>query len=295
MKCRLPLHLPHTEQLMERINFVINSTNHTYVISESQNFELGEKEVLSGSKTDLTYGQRWYEDGFTSFDFLNETDFKSLYRGLTDCVKRIISNELNIDTDKFILERYHDWVTSDEMHLKIVSKTRDLFPEDFHFSTTDLVKKFEKFLGFRLTDVDPRKNKQLHVIVRINRPGSNDFNPPHKDVYEVFDGDVELSPFINMWIPVCGVTEKSSLPIVPKSHLLSENRILRTRKGAEIAGNKYRVRLIREWDGSNELVRAKVGYGEVLCFSPYLVHGLAVNEEVNLTRVSLEFRLFKQQ
>lgn len=279
---------------MEKVNFIVNGSSHSYSIPDSQNFELGAEVVLSGRKTDITFDQPWYEEGFTSFEFLNDTDFESLYQGLRDCVKKIISEEINIDTDKFVLEHYHDWVASDEEHLKIVSRTRDLFPEDFHFSTVDLVKKFEKFLGFSLTDFDPIRNKQLHVIVRINRPGSNDFNPPHKDVYEVFDGDVELSPFINMWIPVCGVTEKSSLPIVPKSHLLAENRILRTRKGAEIAGNKYRVRLVREWDGSNELVRAKVSYGEALCFSPYLIHGLAVNEESTLTRVSLEFRLFKK-
>jgi hypothetical protein len=280
---------------MEKINFIINSGRHSYSIDGSQHFEFGKDEILSSGKTDLTYGQSWHQDGFTTFEFLNETDFQKLYQGLTDCVKKIIADELNTNTDGFELERYHDWVSNNTDHLKIVSRTRDLFPSDFNFATADLVKKFEGFLGFSLTDVDPVKNKQLHVIVRINRPGSNDFNPPHKDVYEVFDGDVELSPFINMWIPVCGVTEKSSLPIVPRSHLLPESKILRTRKGAEIAGNNYRVRLVREWNGSNELIRAEVGYGEVLCFSPYLVHGLAVNEESNLTRVSLEFRLFKQQ
>jgi ectoine hydroxylase-related dioxygenase (phytanoyl-CoA dioxygenase family) len=58
-------------------------------------------------------------------------------------------------------------------------------------------------------------------------------------------------------------------------------------------GNQYRVRMIKSWDGKNDLVRSKVKYGQVLIFTPHLVHGLATNEEQDKTRVALEFRLFK--
>jgi ectoine hydroxylase-related dioxygenase (phytanoyl-CoA dioxygenase family) len=134
----------------------------------------------------------------------------------------------------------------------------------------------------------------MHIIVRINRPHSNDYNPPHKDIYEGVDGENYIPLFINFWIPICGVTEKSSLPISPASHLIPENQILRTFDGAVVAGNKYRVRMVKEWAGKNTLERAKVTDGQVLVFSSHLIHGLAINEEQDLTRVALEFRLFKK-
>jgi ectoine hydroxylase-related dioxygenase (phytanoyl-CoA dioxygenase family) len=37
-----------------------------------------------------------------------------------------------------------------------------------------------------------------------------------------------------------------------------------------------------------------IDYGEVLIFSSHLVHGLAINEESDTTRVALEFRLYKK-
>jgi ectoine hydroxylase-related dioxygenase (phytanoyl-CoA dioxygenase family) len=101
--------------------------------------------------------------------------------------------------------------------------------------------------------------------------------------------------FLNFWIPIAGVTEKSNLPLAPKSHLINENLVLRTFEGGEIEGNKYRVRMIKSWNGESTLTRSKVRYGEVLIFSSHLIHGLAVNDEANKTRVALEFRLFKSE
>ena len=85
----------------------------------------------------------------------------------------------------------------------------------------------------------------MHIIVRINRPKSSDFNPPHKDIYEEVDKNNYIPPFINLWIPVAGVTMKSSLPMVPGSHILNENEILRTFDGSVVDGNPYRVRMIK--------------------------------------------------
>lgn len=129
--------------------------------------------------------------------------------------------------------------------------------------------------------------------MRINRPLSNDYNPTHKDVYERVDNYNYVPKYINFWIPIAGVTEKSNLPLAPKSHLINENMIHRTFEGGKIEGNKYRVRMIKSWNGDNSLKRSTVKYGEVLIFSSHLIHGLAINEETDKTRVALEFRLFK--
>jgi len=261
----------------------------------SPEFRFGKDETLSGNGTDITFGQPWYERGYQAFRFLDDKEFADLKAGLTCCIGDLIAKELGIANDGFQLDKYHELVRTNERHFKIVSRTRDLFPEDFNFPLTAMIGKFQDILGSKLSDINPHSGRQLHIIVRINRPGSNDFNPPHKDIYEELDGpDHYIPQFINLWVPIAGVTERSSLPVAPSSHLLPESQVLRTFEGGVISGNKYRVRMIKEWGGSNRLQRAKVGDGEVLFFSSHLVHGLAVNEEEDATRVALEFRLFKR-
>jgi hypothetical protein len=200
---------------------------------------------------------------------------------------------LGISTENFSLEKYHHFVKENADHFKVVSKTRDLFSEDFNFPILEMLPKFEAILGFKLSDIDPRSGEKLHIIVRINRPKSNDYNPPHKDIYEEVDKNDYIPPFVNLWIPIAGVTENSSLPIVAGSHKIPESEIERTFDGGVVEGNTYRVRMIKNWGGSHTLERAKVTYGETLFFSSHLIHGLAVNEENDLSRVALEFRLFK--
>jgi hypothetical protein len=58
-----------------------------------------------------------------------------------------------------------------------------LFAADFNFPVEELIPRFEKIIGVGLTDVNPLTGKVMHIIVRINRPKSNDFNPSHKDIY----------------------------------------------------------------------------------------------------------------
>ena len=79
---------------------------------------------------------------------------------------------------------------------------------------------------------------------------------------------------------------------MPQSHTYNEDKIIRTNKGANF--NQYKVRLIKSWGGKNKLIRVPINYGQILVFSSHLVHGLALNNEQNKTRISLEFRLFKK-
>lgn len=258
----------------------------------NQNYCKGQNIVLSNSQNDIVYGQEWYESGFKVVNFLSHEDFLGLRNMVSDTIQKIIEKELKIKILDFDINRYHEFVNNDSDHLKIVSKTRDLFHSDFSDSLIYLIKNFEQILGFYLTDTRKNDGHKIHIIIRINRPNSNDFNPPHKDVYEALDSGNPFN-FVNFWIPISGVTSKSSLPIVPKSHLIPENKIERTLIGGTLGTNKYRVRLIKGWDKKNTLIRSNINYGEVLIFSPFLIHGLAINQEKNKTRVALEFRLFK--
>ncbi|MCP9770814.1 hypothetical protein EGI22_23160 [Lacihabitans sp. LS3-19] len=278
---------------MPTTEFAISNKTYNVSIDGCPEFSSGIENVLSNEDTDIVFHQPWYNKGYASIDFLTNDEFSFLKEGLTASVKKIVEEELNISPEGFTLETYHHFVKSSEDHFKIVRKTRDLFSADFNFPIEEMKPKFEKILGFELTDVDPKLGEKLHIIVRINRPKSNDFNPPHKDIYEEVDKNNYIPPFVNLWIPIAGVTENSSLPMVPCSHKLKESEILRTFDGGVVEGNKYRVRMIKEWGGSKTLERAEVKDGQVLFFSSHLIHGLAVNEEEDLTRVALEFRLFK--
>lgn len=279
---------------MDIAKYIIDDKAYEMNITGSSKVFSGKNEILSDKKVDITYDQPWYSNGYKSLPFLSETEFAHLKKGLTDCISRILLTHIS-NLSNFSLEQYHKFVTTDDLHYKVVTITRDLFPEDFNFPLDSMMAKFSKLLGFELTDIDPDTNKQLHIIVRINRPGSTDFNPPHKDIYNVYDEEKRIPRFVNLWIPVCGVTTKSSLPLVASSHLLSEKKILRTFDGGVVSGKKYRVRTILEWDGSNKMTRPLTNYGEVLMFSPNLIHGLAFNGEDDQTRISLEFRLFKKE
>jgi ectoine hydroxylase-related dioxygenase (phytanoyl-CoA dioxygenase family) len=147
-------------------------------------------------------------------------------------------------------------------------------------------------LGHKVSDIHPDTGKRAHIIVRINRPRSYDFNPPHKDVYEHWDAKSHVTPFVNFWVPIAGVGKESALPVVPGSHLLNEDKLLRTVEGGVVAGRKYHVRSVVSWDGRNDLTRVTIEDGEVLVFTPYLVHGCALNGQDDKTRVALEFRLY---
>jgi ectoine hydroxylase-related dioxygenase (phytanoyl-CoA dioxygenase family) len=104
----------------------------------------------------------------------------------------------------------------------------------------------------------------------------------------------DYSNCINLYIPVCGSNENSSLIIIPGSHLWSESRVERTVSGALINGVKFNVPAVTNIEGSFEVIRPSPESNEVLVFSPYLIHGGAVNLNKDTTRISIELRLWKR-
>lgn len=260
----------------------------------NEDISVGDEIIISNEVTDLSFRQDWYQDGYKIYEIFDENEFGSIYSGIESAVASIIGQELNLSVSDFSLTDYHKFVHSDADHYKVVSRTRDLYSEEFNFPILDNVGKLGGLVQTQLTDVNPNTKQKTHIIVRINRPNSFDFNPPHKDIYEAYDNHIALDGgFMNFWIPICGVTKRSSLPIVPGSHLLAESGIERSLSGALVGGNRYRVNLILQWGGLNQLTRANLKQREVLCFSPHLIHGLAINQEPDQTRVALEFRLFE--
>ena len=97
-----------------------------------------------------------------------------------------------------------------------------------------------------------------------------------------------------IWIPLIGVTEKNTLPIAPRSHLLPESKILRTKAGSTINGVNYSVNSIKSWADSSSLTKIPLQQDEILIFSSHLIHGLAINHEEDMTRMLFEFRLYAE-
>ena len=126
-----------------------------------------------------------------------------------------------------------------------------------------------------------------HIQLRISRPNSYDINPPHRDAYLDVWKNV-----LNLWLPVCGCSDLSSLPVLAGSHLINEKDVFRTsNSGAEIGENQYRVPGIADTRVGMTMVRPNPAANEGLAFTPFLIHGAAFNQDHSTTRMALEFRL----
>jgi hypothetical protein len=184
-----------------------------------------------------------------------------------------------------LLPSYH--LNIDEArHLQRIEKTRELRLRDFTIRPPCLAELLGERLGVRLTAEVAALGRD-HVQLRINRPASTDYNPPHRD------GSLPIwANTVNVWIPIAGVDELTSLPIVPGSHRVAEAECWQTRPGgAVIRGRRYHVPAIaRLRQRPLEMVRTPVAFGQALVFTPYLIHGLAVNQSAH-TRMALELRL----
>lgn len=269
---------------------------HLYLDGEPFNFEVngdffwGADEVLFEEKNNVISKVDWKEKGYSVVSVFSNEEFESLKNSIKNNLLRAFKdNGVEVDEDVFELEKYHKFVTSNELHNKIISITRNLEVSDFDLDLDKIAQRFGDILGYKLSTFVPELGKS-HVQIRISRPNSLDINPPHKDGYLSYWKDI-----LNVWIPIVGCNEKSSLPVFPESHLINEKDVLRTEsKGAEINGNTYYVPCILEVrDKEMKMVRPNPKPGEALIFSPFLIHGAAINGNKDLTRISLELRFPK--
>ena len=266
-----------------------------YIDDESFSFEVegefywGAKEVLFKKDGNIISKAPWFQEGFSVVDAFEASEFLAFKKSVTASILMAIQeNGIPVNADTFELEQYHTIVTTDEDHYKVINITRNLTNEDLDFDIENLVSRFGSILGFPLTSWI-EELKKTHIQIRINRPSSLDINPPHRDGYLDFWKDI-----LNIWIPIAGCNEMTSLPVLPGSHLISEDHILRTKaKGAKINGNTYNVPcILKTRGGAMKMIRPNPKEGQAIIFSPFLVHGAAVNRS-EVTRVSIELRFAK--
>lgn len=254
-------------------------------------FFYGKNEILFNKNESIINGTEWESEGYKILKVFSENDFKNLKKSVvSNIVFAMQKAGISVDKDDFELEEYHKYVTTKEAHLKVIDYTRNLRIEHFDLDFNSLERLFSDAVNTPI-GLFIKKLKRSHIQIRISRPNSLDINPPHRDGYLSYWENI-----LNVWVPIVGCNEKSSLPIISMSHFIPENKILKTKsKGASINGNIYHVPCIIDIkDKPIEMTRPNPKEGEVLMFTPFLIHGAAVNKNVEVTRVALELRLDKK-
>jgi hypothetical protein len=273
--------------------YKIDGNDFSIKVSNDSEFGFGEDVCLSKHFNDLTMSQAWYDQGFTVVATKPFFNIKKVKARLTELVHQTLTKEgVKVEKDNFSLESYHKYV-SEENHQAIIKKTRRLEPKYFDFDIDSFSNAIRTYFNCNLSWTTSGAYNP-GVITRINMPQSNNFNPAHKDIYQVYDQTKKIPHMVNIWIPICGVGNGVGLPVVPRSHLINESKICRTKAGSNVNGYKYNVNCIKDWGSHNELVTISPAEDEMIFFSSFLIHGLARNLHKDLTRVSLEFRLFVQ-
>jgi hypothetical protein len=247
----------------------------------------GKNEVLLEKAIDLTSSTPWKEKGFFIARLFSEGIHTEFQNQIELLLKRLWkSSGLEIPKN-FKLENYHELTVDPDDHFRAVEKTKLLSIKELPFAG-QIIETISELTRFTLEPLNPFDNESIFHF-RVIRPNSKDNNPLHRDVWLE-----DYKDCINLYIPIAGSNEDSSLIILPESHHWPESRIERTESGAVINGIKFNVPAVTAIFGECEFVRPDPRPSEVLIFSPYLIHGGSVNLSSDQTRISIELRLWKK-
>lgn len=252
-------------------------------------FFWGNDQVLYYDNDNVISHTEWKEEGFKVLPVLTPEEHAQLVGSMRHIMGQIFEElDIHYNKETFSLEDYHKYVDT-SLHQKVISKTRFLTYENLSLDIGIIAKRISNIIGCEVSSKNPRLDKEI-VILRISRPDSLDINPPHRDGYLDIWKDT-----LNLWLPIVGCNKNSSLPVVPKSHKWNEQNVLRTNnKGASIGSLSYHVPGIVKTRFGLDMIRPDPQIGEALVFTPFLIHGCAVNWNKDITRFSLELRLFNK-
>jgi hypothetical protein len=264
----------------------------------TQNSQVHYPELIA----DSTWGddQVFLRDG-TDVNLLAGTDFDdtgfcilepdSINKHYSDFISSLLRDEIR-KTVGYIIEdlvKYHDAVSEDDHRVILNSMPfkRESSPE------------IDAFCEYLEGVVSKRIGQRVKIFnndlwFRICRPTvahPDDFNPCHRDIYLDFYRNI-----LNIYLPVAGSDERSSLLLQPGSHLWNENETRITSGGAHFkttTGKKYSVDAIVASRRPLSMVRPNPSENQLMIFSPYLIHGCASNENPDMTRISVEARFIR--
>jgi hypothetical protein len=250
---------------------------------------IGDDHVLLNKANDLTKQMQWHSKGFSIeelFTSQSRVDFEEKTRKLLLKLWKQVNPTIN---SQFTLDKYHHAFSNQEEHLKVIDRTKLISVDDFPINILELEKRISILLKRELKVHNPFDDQKVFHF-RVVRPQSGDNNPLHRDVWLP-----DYKDCINLYIPVAGSNSNSSLILIEGSHRWSESKIEKTTQGAMINGQKFNVPAVTEIFEDATFIRPNPKPGEVLLFSPYLIHGGATNLNKDLTRISIEIRLWAKQ
>lgn len=257
----------------------VQKNNNIYYSELLLDGEWGEDKIMLNNDVNLLQNTDFNHIGFKIFDIENFNDLLNLF----------IRNEIKFLTNKEInLYHYHDLIT-DEEHKKILNSMP--YKKNMYNDVNEFCNYIERFISNILNEPVKIFNDDIWFrICRPNKHNNDDNNPCHKDVYLDFYRNI-----VNIYIPVVGSNEKSSLKLQPYSHFWNENETMVTNGGAyfKSENKKYSVDAIVSSKQPLEMIRPNPDKNQMLIFSPYLIHGCATNENEYITRISLEMRFIR--
>lgn len=268
------------------MEYIVNGHKLTYhAEGESKR---GPEEVLLTKGIDLTQNTSWADKGYGIENLFAGRQLDSFREGIKDLLINCWRESgLPVD-ENFRPEHYHQLAVDQLTHLRAVEKTKLLSIDRFPIPIEILEDRISTICRTKLITCNPFDGQRIFHF-RVIRPTSVDNNPLHRDVWlEDYDN------CINLYIPVAGSNEKSSLILLEGSHHWPESRIEKTISGALINGTRFNVPAVTKIYGDYTSVRPSPAENEVLIFSPYLVHGGSINLNTIETRISIEMRLWKK-
>lgn len=226
-----------------------------------------------------------HEEGWEKVQLVDGDIFSDLKEKVSNYIQSKAKTYQPINKE-FVLEDYHKHVKNDEIHYAI--STWALSTNVIEPFYSSIKEKMQDILACKLDSKEIIHNgtKGKFMGFRIVRPEKQDHNPYHRDAWLPYWRNT-----LNIWIPICGFEPTNTLSLIPKSHIIDDSDIVKTKIGANINGKKYHVPAAVALKTDFETIRPKLIKGEGLLFSPYLLHGNGINILKDTTRVSIELRL----
>lgn len=249
----------------------------------------GDNTALVHHNDDLTASTNWARQGYIVSHLFQSPQVHQFQARITELIRHILKLCNLTDDLAFPLEYYHHLIKQYHQHLSVVDHAKLILSQNFPFNIKLIEKRVSEICQTEVHNLNPHTKERVFHF-RIIRPNSNDNNPLHRDVWLE-----EYHDAINIYVPICGSNEFSSLTLIPGSHLWAENQIVRTEKGAKVNNIQFNVPALLEAKQPIEIIRPNPKSNEILVFSPYLLHGGAINLNENITRISLEMRFWRKK
>jgi hypothetical protein len=268
------------------MDYKVNKTIFHYDVAGPRQY--GDNIVLLNQAIDLTAKTHWRESGYTIEKLFDDALYKNFQQATCNLLIALWREAFLPIPDNFQLDQYHTLANTKEKHLAAVDQTKLIDVKNFPIAINVLEDRISSICHKKLIVKNPY-DRQTVFHFRVIRPQTQDNNPLHRDVWLE-----DYKDCINLYIPVTGSNENSALVIISGSHHWPESKVERTVAGGLINGVKYNVPAVTNINGHPEYVRPDPQHNEVLIFSPYLIHGGAVNLNPDRTRISIEIRLWKK-